>query len=204
MHSLVAHPPKTSARMMSGGRYPQTSTWMTSGGRQPRSSPQLNDVNDTEMEWSYDKETMLILHDANDCIICDRWGRHYFAHVRRTCKTLEKAREARIEDMNGRGEWRQELSALRNNVQLLQGTLTQDLAALCNEIQQLQGTIASLASLVASQRKDAQTPRRRKLVHPPRTPSPHLQAVHSTPSRTSTPSVVAISPGPSYDICRDT
>ncbi|KAH9011502.1 hypothetical protein EDB85DRAFT_1901012 [Lactarius pseudohatsudake] len=179
-------------------RLPQTSARMTSGGRQPRSfpSPQYDDVNDTDMEWRYDKETTLVLHDADDCTICDQWGRHYFAHVRRTCGTLKEAREARLEDLNGRGEWRQELSALRNNVQLLQGALTRDLAALHSEIQQLQGAVASL---VASQRDDAQTPRRRKLVHPPCTPSPQL--VH--PTRTSTPSVVAISPGPSYDIPRD-
>ncbi|KAH9012573.1 hypothetical protein EDB85DRAFT_1900241 [Lactarius pseudohatsudake] len=206
----AGRPPQTSARMTAAGRPPQTSARMTSAGRQPRSfpSPQHDDVSDgdvsdddlddMDLEWSYDKCTTLILHDADDCTFCNQWKRHYFTHVRGSCRTLQEAREARLEDLNGRGEWRQELSALRNNVQLLQGTLTQDLAALHSEIQQLQGAVASL---VASQRDDAQTPRRRKLVHPPRTPSPQLQVVHST--RTSTPSVVAISPGPSYDIPRD-
>ncbi|KAH9013464.1 hypothetical protein EDB85DRAFT_1899740 [Lactarius pseudohatsudake] len=205
MNSSVARLPKTSARMTSAGRQPQTSARMTSAGRQPRSfpSPQHDDVsdddvsdgdandddlNDMDMEWSYDKCTTLILHDADDCTFCSQWGRHYFAHVRGSCRTLQEAREARLEDLHGREEWRQDLSALRNNVQLLQGTLTQDLAALHSEIQQLQGAVASL---VASQREDAHPTRRRKLVHPP-------------PTRASTPSVEAISPGPSSNMRRDT
>ncbi|KAH8978260.1 hypothetical protein EDB86DRAFT_2836952 [Lactarius hatsudake] len=178
MNSSVARLPKTSARM-------------TSAGRQPRSfpSPQHDDVsdgdandddlNDMDMVWSYDKCTTLILHDADDCTFCSQWRRHYFTHVRGSCRTLQESREARLEDLHGREEWRQDLSALRNNVRLLQGTLTQDLAALHSEIQQLQGAVASL---VAS---------RRKLVHPP-------------PTRASTPSVEAISPGPSSNMRRDT
>ncbi|KAH9016006.1 hypothetical protein EDB85DRAFT_1898421 [Lactarius pseudohatsudake] len=176
MNSSVARLPKTSARMTSAGRHPQTSARMTSAGRQPRSfpSPQHDDVsdgdandddlNDMDMEWSYDKCTTLILHDADDCTFCSQWGRHYFMHVRGSCRTLQEARE------------------------LLQGTLTQDLAALHSEIQQLQGAVASL---VASQREDAHPTRRRKLVHPP-------------PTRASTPSVEAISPGPSSNMRRDT
>ncbi|KAH9011553.1 hypothetical protein EDB85DRAFT_1900966 [Lactarius pseudohatsudake] len=168
----------------------RTCARMSSGTRAPRStpSPQPDDVNDTDMEWRYDQETTLILHDADDCLYCDQWGRHYFAHVRRTCRSLEEAREARLEDMNGRGELRRELSALRNNVQVLQGVLTRDLAALHSEIQQLKDVIDSL---VASQREDAHPTRRRKLVHPP-------------PTRASTPSVEAISPGPSSNMRRDT
>ncbi|KAH8978425.1 hypothetical protein EDB86DRAFT_2836788 [Lactarius hatsudake] len=162
-----------------------------SAGRQPRSfpSPQHDDVsdgdandddlNDMDMVWSYDKCTTLILHNADDCTFCSQWRRHYFTHVRGSCRTLQESREARLEDLHGREEWRQDLSALRNNVRLLQGTLTQDLAALHSEIQQLQGAVASL---VAS---------RRKLVHPP-------------PTRASTPSVEAISPGPSSNMRRDT
>ncbi|KAH8978129.1 hypothetical protein EDB86DRAFT_2837038 [Lactarius hatsudake] len=159
MNSSVARLPKTSARM-------------TSAGRQPRSfpSPQHDDVSDGDANDD----------DLNDMdMAVDQWRRHYFTHVRGSCRTLQESREARLEDLHGREEWRQDLSALRNNVRLLQGTLTQDLAALHSEIQQLQGAVASL---VAS---------RRKLVHPP-------------PTRASTPSVEAISPGPSSNMRRDT
>lgn len=145
---------------------------MSSKKYSPPPPPPREKTPKLDMDWRYNEDMRLILHNLADCDVCRKWAKHYATHLFSRDPSLLQARKDRD---RAHSEGRQELAALR-----------QELAALRQELEEVRQEVKD----AVARQGDEDMPRRRKVARHAHTHTP----LHTTAP--SSPRAVAHSPGP--------